>query len=286
MFKTGLTIQKLDNIQPSSFVKIANVMKLEHIEFDMTVFDDIENVLKIIKTKQTAIHAPYFDDYGFDLSSNENIIDSFVDNILTYQKDLNIIGVVVHPPNDPKRNYDLFYERLNKIPCNIFLENMPEQSWEEFRSFFDETQAHVNRDMKICFDIPHSYVTNGTDYLNLPDFVLELLKQNTGYIHISGGTKSEDTHYALLTEGDMPLKPVKNFLRSIFRGTVTMELAPRTLDDIDKVLRSYIIMLGISKHRLHQLEIMLKRPFIVRKIKQLDFSSHELFVKKKNKQEN
>ena len=60
MFKTGLTIQKLDNIQPSSFVKIANVMKLEHIEFDMTVFDDIENVLKIIKTKQTAIHAPYF----------------------------------------------------------------------------------------------------------------------------------------------------------------------------------------------------------------------------------
>ncbi|MHA1225814.1 MAG: TIM barrel protein [Candidatus Hodarchaeales archaeon] len=283
MFKTGLTIQKLDNIQPSSFVKIANVMKLEHIEFDMTVFDDINQVLNVLKAKQTAIHAPYYEDYGFDLSSDRIVVDTFVENLIKYQNNLKIIGTVVHPPSDPNANYELFYERLNKLPLDIFLENMPEQSWKDFQSFFDQTQAHVERDLKICFDIPHSYVTNGLDYLNIPDFVLDLLKQSTGYIHISGGTRNEDTHYALLTEGDMPLEPVKSFLRTIYRGTVTMELAPRTLDDIDKVLRSYILMLGISKKRLHQLEIKIKRPFIVRKIKQLDFSSKELFSKKKDK---
>ena len=83
---------------------------------------------------------------------------------------------------------------------------------DDFLEFFDTTQANVNNHMGMCFDIPHSFITNGSDFLKLPDGVLDHLTSPKGYIHISGGTTDEDTHYPLLTEGDLPFQEVKDFL--------------------------------------------------------------------------
>lgn len=268
-FTTGLTIQKVDDIQPSQWVKIASAIRLKHIEFDQTVFDDLENVLQILKTSQTAIHAPYVEDYGIDLSSNKKEVDTFVENVIHNQQNLNIIGVVVHPPTDASGSWDLFYERVEKLPLPL-LENMPYQSWEDFQQFFETTQANTNNQLGFCFDIPHSWITHGEDYLKLPNHLLNLLQAPTGYIHISGGTREEDTHYPLLTEGDMPIEPVEKFLKEIqFSGTVTMELRPRSLEDLNKIFRSYVFMLAMSGRRLHQIQVKISRPLIMRKVRQL-----------------
>jgi sugar phosphate isomerase/epimerase len=268
-FIIGLTIQQIGTILPSTFVKFASSIGLEHIEFDKTVFSDINNVIRSLKAKQTVIHSPYFEDYGLDLSTKSNKAEIFVNNVIRYRKSLNIKGVVVHPPSDASGSLDLFYDRLEKLPFPL-LENMPYQTWDEYFEFFDDSKAHVSNKLGLCFDIPHSYITHGLDFLKLPSWCIDLLQSSNGYIHISGGSRSEDTHYPLLTEGDMPLKPIKQFLSKInFSGTITMELAPRKLEDVSKIIQSYIIMLGISGKRRHKLKVKVKRPFILRKVNKL-----------------
>ncbi len=268
-FTTGLTIQKVNTIQPSQWVKIASVIRLKHIEFDQTVFDDLEGVLQILKSSQTTIHAPYVEDYGIDLSSNNKEVDTFVENVINNQRNLNIIGVVVHPPSDASGSWEKFYKRIENLPLPL-LENMPYQSWEEFLQFFETTQANTNNKLGFCFDIPHSYITHGKNYLELPNHLLDLLQAPTGYIHISGGTREEDTHFPLLTDGDMPVEPVKEFLKKIhFSGTVTMELRPRSLEDLNKIFRSYIYMLAMSGKNFHRFLVKILRPFVMRKVRQM-----------------
>ncbi|UCG02398.1 MAG: hypothetical protein JSW11_00090 [Candidatus Heimdallarchaeota archaeon] len=268
-FITGLSIQQLNDILPSTLVKIASAIRLKHIEFDLTVFNDIENVIKVLEAPQTVIHAPYLEDYGIDLSTDDPVVDQFVDNVLAAQNDLNIIGVVVHPPTDASGSWENFYDRLEKLPLPL-LENMPYQSWDEFKEFIETTQANVNRHLGMCFDMPHSWITYGELFLELPAFCMDLLRSSNGYIHISGGTREEDTHFPLLTEGDMPISPIREFLNAnSFSGTVTMELAPRSIEDLNKVFQSYMLMLGIAGKRLHKLQVKLKHPFIMRKARQL-----------------
>ncbi|MHA2167642.1 MAG: sugar phosphate isomerase/epimerase family protein, partial [Candidatus Hodarchaeales archaeon] len=241
-FKTGLTIQAIMGLSPSQIVALGSAVKLEHVEFDISVFSDIVKVVEGLKTEQTAIHAPYMEDYKLDLSSRNSTVDKFINDVNQWKSDLNVIGVVVHPPIDASGDLDLFYDRLEKIPFPL-LENMPFQLWDDFQEFFDTTRSNVSNKLGICFDIPHSYITNGDNFLDLPKEVLDHIKSKNGYIHISGGTREEDTHNPSLTEGDMPFSEVKKFLtESSFRGTITMELAPRNLQEIEKILHSYAMM--------------------------------------------
>lgn len=268
-FKTGLSIQAIMGLSPSNIVTLGSSIKLEHAEFDISVFSDIVKVIERLETKQTAIHAPYMEDYKMDLSSRNAAVDNFINDVNQWKSDLNVIGVVVHPPIDAGGTLDLFYDRLEKIPFP-FLENMPYQTWNDFLEFLDNTKSNVSNKLGICFDIPHSYITNGEDFLDLPKDVLDQVKSKNGYIHISGGTRDEDTHFPLITEGDIPFPEVKTFLKEIsFKGTVTMELAPRNFQDIEKILHSYAIMLGVSTRRIHQLMVKVKTPFIMRKISKL-----------------
>ncbi|PWI48581.1 hypothetical protein CEE45_05940 [Candidatus Heimdallarchaeota archaeon B3_Heim] len=268
-FHTGITIQAIGDLTPSNVVDLGMAIGLRHIEFDPSVFPDISNVMERLKTKQTSIHAPYMEDYHMDLSSNTPEIDKLIDDINRWKTRMNIIGVVVHPPLDAGGNTEKFYDRLEKLPLPL-IENMPYQSWEDFLDFYNTTQANVNNHLGMCFDIPHSFITNGDKFLEIPDEVLEHLTSSKGYIHISGGTAYEDIHYPLLTDGDIPFQEVKDFLRRIsFCGTVTMELNPRSFQDIDKIIRSYILMLDVAKKKKHKLSVQIKRPFIMRKVNKL-----------------
>ncbi|MHA2032028.1 MAG: TIM barrel protein [Candidatus Kariarchaeaceae archaeon] len=268
-FKTGLTIQAIMGLSPSRIVSLGSAVYLEHIEFDISVFTDIVKVVEVLKTEQTAIHAPYMEDYKVDLSSRSSKVDKFITDVNQWKSDLNVIGVVVHPPTDAGGDLDLFYDRLEKIPLPL-LENMPYQSWDDFQEFFDTTRSNVSKKLGICFDIPHSYITNGESFLDLPKEVLDHIKSKNGYIHISGGTREEDNHYPLLTEGDMPFSEVKEFLKEItFRGTVTMELDPRNLQEIEKILHSYTMMLSVANRRKHKFMVRIKTRFIMRKISKL-----------------
>jgi len=259
-FKTGLTILGVGKLKLSTSIKLINTMGLEHIEFDKSVFIDLENVKKVLTVQQTAIHAPFIPDYKFDLSSPLNEVDQFVISIQKSKKDLNIIGVVVHPPEELN---ELFYDRLTQIPFPL-IENLPYQSWDNFLKFRDEVRENATKHFGFCFDIPHSFITNGNEFLNVPSEVLTALKKDSGYIHISGGDRLQDQHYPLITDGDLPFNKVKTFLKEInFTGTINMELVPRSLDDIPKMFKSVSIMLSVSGKRYQSLKTRIKTPFVM-----------------------
>lgn len=94
------------------------------------------------------------------------------------------------------------------------------------------------------------------------------MKKKSGYIHISGGNTYLDKHFPLVTEGDIPFQDVVSFLRDIrFSGTVTMELVPRSLDDVSKMLKSYRIMLNVAGRRYQSLIARLKSSIIMYRMK-------------------
>ena len=263
-FRTGLTILGAGKLKPSTSIKLISTVGLEHIEFDKSVFIDLENVKNVLTVPQTAIHAPYIPDYTFDLSSPLNDADQFVTFIQKSKKDLNLIGVVVHPPEEIN---ELFYDRLTQIPFPL-LENLPYQSWENFMKFRDEVKDNATKNFGYCFDIPHSFITNGNEFLDVPSELLTALKKDSGYIHISGSDRLQDQHYPLVTDGDLPFNEVKTFLKEInFSGTINMELVPRSLDDIPKMFKSFSIMLNISGKRYKALKVRLKIPFIMYNIR-------------------
>ena len=182
---------------------------------------------------------------------------------------MNIIGVVVHPPIDAGGDLNRFYDRLDKLPSPL-LENMPYQTWEEFQPFFDTTQANVNIELGFCFDIPHSFISQGEKFLDVPEILKEKLFSSNGYIHISGGTRDEDIHLPLLTEGEIPFERVKTFLQSNgFCGTVTMELKPKSVDDFNKIISSYEIMLNLGGFKIEKWKLKLKKRLVLMKIKQV-----------------
>ena len=71
--------------------------------------------------------------------------------------------------------------------------------YDEMKAFYINTENAVSNNLGFCFDIPHSWITNGTKYLDLPSKFQEMVFSPQGYIHISGGTQKEDTHFPLLT---------------------------------------------------------------------------------------
>ncbi|MFX0065140.1 MAG: TIM barrel protein [Candidatus Hermodarchaeota archaeon] len=286
-FKIGLTIQQVGTILPSVWVKLSNSISLQHVEFDPTVFDDIDNVRSALRCNSVTVHAPFIDFWPYDMSSGgkkQKLVEQFIENVNQNAKDLHIHSVVVHPPAGPSPNMDLFYEHLNNLKPLVLLENLSYldpfssqwSSWETFSRFYRMTNEHLDKSTGFCFDIPHSFIQNAEKFLDLPEFLITELKGRNGYIHLSGGLRTEDTHYPSLTEGEIPMNLVKRFLDQIkFRGIVNMELKPQLdrggiVGELEKILQSYELLLGWAGAQKHRMLLNLKKHFILDKIKKVE----------------
>lgn len=274
MIKIGLTIQEFRGFPVSTWIRMSNVVGLPHIEFDLSAFDDIEVALPLLRSTIT-FHTPYFSDYGFDLGSvgsRASDAERYIRNLRIYQEKLQIRGVVVHPPDDPNGNYETYLNRLASISQPIHLENMPNQSWDDFLDLYQDIGSKLGRHVGLCFDVPHSFITNGAKFLELPDILLEELMSDRGYIHISGGNHNEDTHLPL-TQGSLPLEQFEQFVRRIrFHGTLVMELRPRTIYNFAGIFNSFIRMTKFIPWRRRfrmRIRIAVGSRFIMRKVRQL-----------------
>lgn len=272
--KIGLTIQEFRGFPVSTWIRMGNVVGVSHIEFDLSAFDDIDVALPHLRSTIT-FHTPYFSDYGFDLSSIGPLAsdaERYLRNLRVYQEQLRIRGVVFHPPDDPNGNYETYLKRLASISQPIHLENMPNQSWDDFLELYHDIGSKLGRHVGFCFDVPHSFITNGAKFLEVPDLLLKELMSNRGYIHISGGNRNEDTHLPL-AQGSLPLGQFEQFVRRIrFHGTLVMELRPRTIDDFAGIFDSFIQMTKFIPWRQRyqmRIRIAVGRRFIMRKVRQL-----------------
>ena len=276
-FVVGLTIQPIIGLSNKILVEITGSLGLEHIEFDMRIFNEIETISNVLQAKQTAIHAPYINDYGFDLGSNDRIqdVNQFISHVNQVTETWNVCGVIVHPPIGPKKSFDLFIDAISQLEPTVLLENVFGDEgpgmWSEFLDYFLNIRDHIGRNIGFCFDIPHSYIANGVkEYLRIPKTLKTELFSPRGYIHLSQGCLTKDTHWPLTREeGEIPINTeVKSFLKG-FSGTVNLELRPEQKTDIPSIIESYLFTVRMSsfwKYYNRLLLVMLKRRSLAKKL--------------------
>jgi sugar phosphate isomerase/epimerase len=239
---------------------MANAVGLPHIEFDHSIFDDVQAVIRHLQSSIT-IHAPYFSDYGFDLGSIEtrgSYAEKFLKNLKTYHKQLGVRGVIIHPPDDPDGDHETYFNRLMRIKPPIHLENMPTQPWDDFLKFYHHANSKLAKNASLCFDVPHSFIANGKQFLELPERLKEELRSRQGYIHISGGDRHKDKHLPLTQGSAAMLENFDRFIQDIhFQGTLVMELRPRNN------------FLPWKRKIQMRLRINIGRRFVMRKARQL-----------------
>ncbi len=270
--KVGLTIQAIGGISIIKYVQISNVLGFGHYEFDPSLFDHEEELTALsvlVSNKSVFLHAPYFNDWEYDFSSRNQAskIETYLSFVDRFAKLLNVRGIVVHPPVDPQGDETFFLETLKRIPIPIYLENIPGQSWADFQTWFFNIKAKIEDTQKIniCFDLPHSFLTNGAQgFLNIPP---DLLPEIT-YIHISDLSGTEDSHWPFKTPGGvLPLPQVKKFIRrNKDRFTVNMEMRPAGAKGLVNILRSYLILVRFGsplKFLWKTLRIIFLGPYIL-----------------------
>lgn len=242
----GLTIQKYKNFSPSLYTDIARKAGIEHFEFDPSIFFDIydiEKLKRLVVGKSVIIHAPYYTDWKYDLSSRskEDKIEEFMKNLKQFGFEFGVKAIVVHPPVDPNADLHLYYQNIDRIPFPVYLENLPNQPWAVFENWFLGVQNHVKAKIGICFDVPHSIIANGlSNAFEIPASLVSLIN----YIHISELDGSVDCHWPFFTpDGIFPRRKFVRFLKSMkYSGIINMEIRPVGKKGIINVIRSYFLM--------------------------------------------
>lgn len=268
--KVGQTIQKVGEVKSSHFMKMVNLLGFEHVEFDPTVFDDIEATIPTIGKHSVVLHAPFHSWWGYDLSSLKQAekVEAFMKNVEKYAQQLKAHSIVVHPPMDPEGDNDYFLENLNRLSLTIYLENLPGQKLSDFEQWYLETKAKTTTRTEICFDVPHSFLTHGKDELfNIP----ETLISDINYIHISELSSDKDCHWPFGTPGgELPFEKFVVFLQRIhFNGIINMEMMPADLQGIENLIGSYLKLKKLGNkfdYLLKKIRIELVKPILMKKL--------------------
>ncbi|UYP46220.1 hypothetical protein NEF87_002505 [Candidatus Lokiarchaeum ossiferum] len=268
--KVGQTIQKVGEVKSSHFMKMVNLLGFEHVEFDPTVFDDIEATIPTIRKHSVVLHAPFYSWWGYDLSSRNQSekVEAYMKNVEKFASQLKAHSIVVHPPMDPEGDKVFFLENLNRLPITIFLENLPGQKLSDFERWYLETKAKTTTHTEICFDVPHSFLTHGRENLfNIP----ESLISDINYIHISELSSEKDCHWPFGTPGgELPFEKFVDFLHRIdFNGIINMEMMPADLQGINNLIDSYLKLkkLGTKfQYIMKKIRVTLIKPILLNKL--------------------
>ena len=269
--RVGTSVRGFMGVPPQTWLKLANTLAFDHVEFYSSVFlEDPAKLIDKIGKKTTAIHLPYFDDDGWDLSSKHATeqFNQLTKYIAEYKQQLRVEWMIVHPPEDPDPDWMRFYERLEQFDTTILLENIKTQNFRVFAESYRRVKKRLGIQLGFCFDIVHSFLSN-KDFLNVP----KDLCSDIQYIHLNDTSSTEvDDHWPLGT-GIIPLDHVFNFLKRIrFDGVINLEIKPRSTIDAISVVDSYLrILRKFNRRKYLQIKtrLMYLKPVLKRKLKRL-----------------
>lgn len=267
----GVTVSKFEGIMPSTIIRGLRLLGFEFVEFNNSIFPEMDKVASNLGPMKTAFHLPLITDDGWDFScaAYQNEIDHAIHLLNSFRKKLNIQHVVCHPPENngvenSESSLDLLISNLKKLHLPIHLENIPSVSPEEFQSIYARIKNQVGENLHgICFDAPHFFI-KGFD----PIKQYKSLNDNIRSIHLSDCMDDRDEHIPFNSGGSLP---VIDFLKSVqeskFSGFITLEIRPNSLDDLDSYMNSYLTTLqhvNVKKYKSSKVRMFFLRPFINR----------------------
>lgn len=236
--RIGFGLEPIKGLGLDLIVSLLRKILLEHFEFNWRVIPKVEEVLKSLGSATTVFHLPIFNRDRFDFSSQNETHEIQMQEVVSFinqrNKDLNMLFVLAHAPEDPNASYELMFSRLEQIDVPIVLENVVGHTDEHFLDFFLQAKDYLGKKVAgHALDISHRYVNDWQTWLDIPD---ELVK-DIAYVHVSDCTKTEDLHLPLGL-GEMPFNDFFAFLKDIkYDGVINQELKPDG-NQADKIMSS------------------------------------------------
>ena len=268
----GVTVSKFEGMMPSSLIRRLRFLGMNFFELNASIFSEIDKVAASVGSIKTSFHLPLIAENGWDFSCSDfqNEIDTAIETLNSYRDKLNIQHVVCHPPEDLEEtkklnsSLDVLIKNLDKLDLPIHLENVPSIDLEAFQDIYSKAKESLGDKLDgICFDAPHFFI-RGFD----PIEKFNSLNGNISSIHLSDCLDDKDEHIPFESGGTLP---VHEFLQAVrnskFNRSITLEIRPTSLSDLDSYISSYLTTLqyvNTKKYAVTKLRILALRPFIKR----------------------
>lgn len=244
----GLSVEKYKGVEPSVLLALAKRFGLEHVEITKSVFEDLLQVKKQINGLSSGFHLPVIEVDGFDFSCIEkkDKIEEVISHLNANWRDLGIAYCVTHPPEPEavksaiQTSTSFLLKNLARLEPPLVLENVSTWKKGEFEVFYQKAKEMLGKKLYgICFDVAHCYLS-GED---IEGWFKELCTE-VRCIHISDCLPGEDLHLPFDSGGVLPIKDFLSLLVKMrFKGTINLELQPKSILDLQPVLNSYLKVL-------------------------------------------
>jgi len=212
--RIGFGLEPIRGLGLDLIVKLLRKILLEHFEFNWRVIPKVDDVLRSLGSATTVFHLPIFNRDNFDFSSKNVTYEIQMQEVVSFinqrNRELNMLFVLAHMPEDPNASYELMFERLEQIEVPLVLENVVGFTDEQFLDFYHQAKDHLGKKIAgHALDISHRYVNDWQTWLDLP-----------------------------LGLGEMPFNDFFTFLKEIkYDGVINQELKPNG-NQADKIMSS------------------------------------------------
>lgn len=241
----GYTVEPFQGLSPSLIVAAMRAIGVAFVELNHHSLNDAPQLRKKMGNMQAAFHLPFFHDDGYDFSCRRNQPDicSLIEQINKQRVALRLRHVIVHPPEGEDQSDEAFSflcEQLKKLELPVYLENVFSGKPELFMKYYERMQQALGRQTAgICYDACH-FLISGQDPLTQ----WAQLHHRIGCVHLSDCQAHEDSHLPFHHGGRLPIAAILAAMKhSRFSGTITLEIKPPSLEEVQNYLASYLLIL-------------------------------------------
>ncbi len=266
----GFTVDKYEGLMPSVILSGLKIVGVTYVELTKTVFAEISAISKKMHGLRAGFHLPLIHDDGWDLSCLDfkEQIDEVIGNINRHKDALHIQHVIAHPPEPEAAKHaihsslEFLLENLSRLQVPVYLENVPYGTPEDLMAVFTKAKRKLGDQLAgLCFDAPHLFVT-GYD----PVDQFKQWNGQIGCVHLSDCFRNDDVHLPFNKGGELPIDTLLSVMKEHrFRGYVTLEIKPESLQDIHAYIESYLKVLAslsYGKYIRTMTRWLLIRPFV------------------------
>jgi len=248
----GLSVDKYKGVEASVILSLTRRVGLEFIELTQSALEEVEKIIPKMEGVRAGFHLPLIHDNGWDFSciDHREKIDRLIGLINRYWRSLNLVHCVAHPPEPFQAktpvttSVPFLFENLARLEPSLVIENVPGWTAAEFDRFYEEARRALGSKVAgLCYDAPHHYLT-GVD----PIEAFHRYNGHIRYVHLSDCSPTEDLHLPFGRGGVLPIDLILQTLKTQgFEGYITLELLPRSIDDLEPVIQSYLKVLKVFR---------------------------------------
>lgn len=267
----GFTVDYYKTLSHPIIIDALKLIGVKFVEMNRSVFSEIDQLDSRLNKVTTAFHLPLLHDDGWDFSypDHQKEIDETIQFINEHRKRLHIHHAIAHPPektehSSSESSLDYLFQNLGRLQVPVFLENVPDYTPVEFEEIFTIGKQKMREKLQgMCWDASHFHIKGYDPVKQYQNF-----RRYIGAIHLSDCYPDEDVHLPFDSGGSLPIDEIlATLFSSQFRGYITLEIKPQSMQQIDAYIASYLKILRslhYKKYVATKFRLLLLKPLINR----------------------